>query len=113
MDNYRKRRGCRRCIYAMKNYFTLGNRFFLKNVSECTRNRPHCNKEKPFEEIENCIYFEPDKLSALDGDAEQYMLYLSRKIEEIQDILIDIACAVVPDDESDFAQKLLKKNNKD
>ena len=110
MSTIDKTNACRRCVYAMKNYFTIGNRFFLKDVSQCTYKRPNCNNEKPFKENKNCLYFKPDVLSACNGDTEQYMLYISRQLDNIEDMLIDVVAALYPDEDDGDLLKLMNKD---
>ena len=102
METKEKRSACRHCVYAVKNYFTIGNKFFLKDVSECTKNKPNYDNKKPFEEIADCLYFERDRISKCCNDTEQTMIYLSVQLDEITDILMDIVDMINQNDENDI-----------
>lgn len=96
---------CRHCVYAMKNYITLGNRFVLTEILFCTKIKLNHKPEKPFKELLNCIYFKQDRMSAIGGDMEQYMFFVSRQLEETNDLLADIIDKLYPDEELPYIPK--------
>lgn len=101
METKEKRSACSHCIYAIKHYFTIGNKFFLQNVSDCTKNKPNCDNSQSFKEIADCLYFEPNRISRYCSDTEQLLTYLCVQLDEISDALMDIFDKINQKDEDD------------
>ena len=90
-------RNCEHCVYAIKNYFSIGNRVIFSHVSACSRDELP-PKETKFETKENCLYFKKDSIPSTYSETEQHLLHLYRQIDEIADIVLEILSILKPDE---------------
>lgn len=105
---------CRHCLYGIKHYVSIGNKFFFERVSECSNLRRSSDGEQTFQEKTECLFFEKDQIPSPYNDTEQKLLRMYIKMDEIMDTLTDIFIALHPigDDDTEqrsFADKISDK----
>lgn len=99
-----KMRTCRYCMYAFKNYFSVGHQIIFRNVSSCSLKKVALEMGDKFEERVNCKYFSRDRIPAPRNDMEQRLAYLSRKLDDIQDLVVEILEIIDPLEEGNTTQ---------